>query len=215
VGTRLPPSHGTRDDLVTGGRLDFVDGAVPNGNVIYGQLGVLANIAFPEGEARQGQPIGFPAAGRELEERSTALGAWPATGTTEVSGAGGSVILRGDRPDLNVFDLAGPDLARATSLSIEARAGSTALVNVSGDSGAVRSLGFQLSGVRREQVLLNFPSAIELTIEGVGVQGTILAPRADLRFSNGSIDGTLIGRSLQGTGESHDHRFTGCLPAEQ
>ena len=42
--------------------------------------------------------------------------------------------------------------------------------------------------------------------------GSILAPKADIEFNNGHINGTLIAGSLSGTGESHLHLFNSDKP---
>jgi len=212
VGMRLSDSAGARDDLVVGGTLRFQDGAVPHGNAVYGALGVLSAVSFGTSGHHVGRPLDFAAAARELDAHSAALARLAITGRVTTT-AGGTVTFRGDRPDLEVFELASADLAGATSLAIEVRAGATALVNVRGRDAAVRSLGFSLRGAARERVILHFPDATTLAIGGVGVQATVLAPRAAVRFEGASIDGTLVAGTLRGTGESHDHPFTGCLPA--
>jgi hypothetical protein len=61
-------------------------------------------------------------------------------------------------------------------------------------------------------VLYNFHDATSLTINQIGVLGTILAPQADVNFAGGAIDGTLIANNLSGPGESHLYLFQGSLP---
>jgi choice-of-anchor A domain-containing protein len=61
-------------------------------------------------------------------------------------------------------------------------------------------------------ILYNFFEAASLTISGIEVHGSILAPWADTKFFNGHIDGNLIAMSLFGTGEAHDDLFNGTLP---
>jgi choice-of-anchor A domain-containing protein len=51
-------------------------------------------------------------------------------------------------------------------------------------------------GATRELTLWNFYEATSLTIEGIGVQGTVLTPFADITFNTGNVEGTLIGASL-------------------
>jgi choice-of-anchor A domain-containing protein len=43
------------------------------------------------------------------------------------------------------------------------------------------------------------------------VKGTVFAPHAALDFDNGAIDGQVVVASITGTGEFHDHAFTGDL----
>lgn len=216
IGTALAPSNGARDDLVTGGVLRFRDGAVPNGNAVYGELGTLANVAFPGGGHRQGRPVDFALARVELEAVSAAWAALPATGTVSVERNGGErgwVRLTGQGEGLVVFAVAGADLAAAHTLEIAVPDGATALVNVSGAESALTSVGFVLAGAERRRIVFNFFAATRLLLEGVGVEGSVIAPRADVQFGGGALNGTLVAGSLRGTGESHDHAFAGCLPA--
>jgi hypothetical protein len=64
------------------------------------------------------------------------------------------------------------------------------------------------------RILYNFYEATSLTIAGIGVQGSILAPWADTFFDDGHIDGNLIAKSLRGAGEGHNRLFDGNLPVQ-
>jgi choice-of-anchor A domain-containing protein len=215
VGTALPPSGGSRDDLVVGETVVFTNGAVPNGNAVFGVLGTFTNVGFGSGASRQGEPLDFGAVAAALLARSEAWGALAPDGTTSVQYYGGSravVTLTGTRPGLNVFALRGADLSSTNTLSITAPAGATVLVNVSGAEVQIRGMGFSVQGADREHVIYNLPEATTLALDGVGVEGTILAPRADTSFAGGAINGTLVAASLTGPGESHAHAFAGCTP---
>jgi choice-of-anchor A domain-containing protein len=61
-------------------------------------------------------------------------------------------------------------------------------------------------------VLFNFYQATTLRFEGVGIEGSVLAPNAKVEFSNGNINGVLAVGSLAGPGENHEHPFDGCAP---
>ena len=210
VGGVLTPAAATGDTLVVGGALTLTQGSVATGNAVSGGPATLANVAFAPGAGyRQGTPLDFAAAGSTLRARSTAAAGLPAGGTTRVEY--GQITLTGTDPGLNVFTVAGADLAGANSLTVQVPAGATALVNVSGATARLQYLGFSLRGVGRQQVLYHFPEATTLTLEGVGVEGSILAPRAAIAFNNGIVQGTLVGASLTGTGQATEAPFRGCL----
>ncbi len=135
----------------------------------------------------------------------------PATGTTQVTDWG-AITLEGSDPTRNVFILAGADLARATDLTIRVPAGATALINIDGTSNRMQYFGITLDGPTAAQVVYNMPQATELTLDGIGVRGSIVAPHAAISFPNGNIDGTLIGASLTGRGEAHHVPPAVCLP---
>jgi len=109
--------------------------------------------------------------------------------------------------------------------------GSTTLVNISGDVGKMKKFGFYFNGMDGNLdgddlnndgqpdflfpdnlILYNFYEATALNIAGIEVHGSILAPWADVLFSNGHIEGNLIAQSLLGTGEAHNELFNGNLP---
>jgi len=213
VGLQLPNSNGTRDDLIVGGNLNYTNGNVYAGNVVYGGTGTLMNVTIFNGTARQDSPINFTAEQSFLKGASASWGGLPANGTTTVQPWGG-IYLTGTNPEINVFTLPGAALASATYFEINAPAGSTVLVNIDGDVNQMQNFGFSLvGGVTRENVLFNFFETTQLTLQGIGVQGTILAPCADILFNNGDVNGSIIGETLTGYGESHHFPFTGCLPA--
>jgi len=162
-------------------------------------------------QASSALPIDFAAAQAQLLSLAASCQALPTNGTTKVSY--GTVALTGTRTDLNVFAVAGTVLAGANGLTISAPTGSTVVVNVSGSSDRMQNFGIKLSGVDRQHVLYNFPTATSLALSGISAEGSVLAPTAAISFSNGRIDGTLIGASLTGGGAARDYPFTGTLPA--
>ncbi|MDQ7030805.1 MAG: choice-of-anchor A family protein [Ardenticatenia bacterium] len=215
VGAVLPNSNGTRDDLVVGQTLVFNGGSVDNGNIVYGTAITLTSVSVG-GTVRQDTPIDFAAEAAWLRSRSTAWAALPPNGATTVQDWGqprAQITLTGSDEDLNIFSLAGADLARAHTLIIDAPASSTVLINVDGLNAQMDGFGFSLrGGVQRDHILFNFYQANTLTLQNIGVEGTILAPWADVSFPSGVIWGTLIAQSLTGAGQSNHVPFAGCLP---
>jgi choice-of-anchor A domain-containing protein len=181
-----------------------------NGNIAYGGTAALTNVGIPNGTARHATPVDFSAAGSEVKALSSSLAAYAASGTTTFQYGG--LTLTGSDPGLNVFSVNGADLAAANSLIINAQPGSTVLVNVSGTVDQMQNFGFQINGTDRTNVLYNFRDASSLTLSGIGIEGSVLAPNAAVHFNNGQINGNLIAGSLDGPGESHNHLFNGNLP---
>lgn len=199
------------DSLVVGGVLEYTRGRVEAGHAVSGDPGPVNNVTFAPGRGyAQGATLDFAAAGADLRARSAQLAALPLNGTTRLEYGG--ITLSGSDPRLNIFALSAADLGAAHTLTLEIPAGATALVNVRGEGGAVRGLGFALRGVERRRLLLHFPEATALRLENVGVEGSVLAPRAAVAFDNGVIHGQLIGASLTGTGQANHVPFGGCLP---
>ncbi len=211
VGQSLTATGGDDDVLIAGGALSFTGGTVSHGNVVYGGTVGLTSVSVPNGSARQDAPVDFAGASRALTILSSYWASLAVNGTTTVQ-PWKQIQLAGNSATLNVFSVHGSDLAVAVGLSIQVPAGSTALVNVDGASDKMQNFGFQLTGVANGQVFLNFYQATSLSISGIGVPGTVMAPRAAISFNNGNVNGTLIGASVAGGGQSNQYLFTGCLP---
>ncbi|BAZ08651.1 hypothetical protein NIES4071_04560 [Calothrix sp. NIES-4071] len=105
----------------------------------------------------------------------------------------------------------GADLSKTNTFNITADPDST-VVNVSGKDISLKNFGFNIAGTTRGKILYNFFEATSITAEGIGIEGSILAPLAKFNFNNGQINGNLIVASLSGTGESHNYLFDGDLP---
>ena len=221
VGATLPTSNGTRNVLVVGGNLTFTNGAVQNGNAVYGGKGTLTNVTFPQGgSAQQGSVLDFGAATTQLRGLSTYYATLTTNGTTSVQNS--ALTLSGSSTTLNVFTVSGSAVAGARSVTINAPASSTVLVNIDGTTGGFTNANFTLTGVDASHVLYNFYQATALTLQNVAIQGSILAPSAAIDFTAGVITGTLVGASLNSggqansgqanSGQSNTGPFTGCLP---
>jgi choice-of-anchor A domain-containing protein/uncharacterized repeat protein (TIGR01451 family) len=212
IGSALPNSAGQRDDLVVGGRLTYDQGQVFNGNIVYGGTAGLQNVGLPNGTARQGAPVDFAAALTQLDALSAAYTGLAANGTA--SDTYGTIHLAGTDPTLDVFSLSAGELASANGLNITAPAGATVLVNVSGTAVQMQYFGMTVSGTDRQHVLFNFPDATSLTMAGISVQGSVLAPGAGVTFGNGNLEGTLVAGTLTGSGEFHNFPTLAQIPAQ-
>lgn len=210
VGSGLANSAGQRDDLVVGGNLTYNQGQVFNGNIVYGGTAALQNVGLPNGTARQGAPLDFAAAQSQLDALSAAFAALAANGTTADSY--GTLRLTGADPTLDVFGVSGSQLATANGLNISAPAGAAVMVNVSGTADQMQYFGMTVSGTDKQHVVFNFPDATALTLAGISAQGSVLAPHADVSFSNGNLEGTLVARSLAGNGEFHNFPSQAQIP---
>jgi len=232
VGATLPNSNGTRNVLVVGGNLTFTSGAIQNGNAVYGDVGMLTNVIFPQGgSAQQGSVLDFGAATTQLRGLSTYYATLATNGTTSVQN--GALTLSGSSTTLNIFTVSGSAVAGARNVTINAPASSTVLVNIDGTTGGFTNANFTLNGVDASHVLYNFYQATALTLQKAPIQGSILAPSAAIDFTAGVITGTLVGASLNSggqansgqansgqansgqanSGQSNTGPFTGCLPA--
>ena len=200
VGDRLSDSDGGRDDLIVGGNLNFTNGQVFFGNVVYGGTGTFDMFGHPNGSIRQAAALlDFNAATAELNALSHGYAALAQNGT--VRNQFGTIILTGTNTGQNVFNVPASMLWDAFDLIIRTPAGSSALVNITGTDARMQFMGFHLEGVSKENVILNFPQATNLTFQGIGIFGNVLAPWAHVEFSNGQLNGTMVACSWSGYGQ--------------
>jgi choice-of-anchor A domain-containing protein len=200
VGWRLPASD-TAPVLVAGGNLTLSQGGVW-GDAAYGGTYSASSVTYVRGAPAQGSPVDFSARAAGLRALSTRLAGLPATGIARRESWGG-LMLSGTSPEVNVFSLNASDFTGAVLLSIDAPAGSLAVLNIHGAS-ATLSGGHAFSGgIDQRGVLFNFVEATSINAQGYGLWGTLLAPNAQVNFSNGSFDGGIYARSLTGNAEGH------------
>ncbi|MEP7189768.1 MAG: choice-of-anchor A family protein, partial [Roseiflexaceae bacterium] len=216
-GTGLANSNGTRDDLIVGGDLDFNSGAVLNGNIVYAGKAKLKSVVIPHGTARKvSDPLALASTQSYVAAVAARWAALPSNGSTSVNFYGGKtavITLVGNDPTRNVFTLAGANLAKANKLEISAPASSIVVINIDGTKDAMEAFGIILSGVDSQHVVYNFYKATKLTMKKIGVLGTVWAPFADVSFSSGAINGTLLAKSFKGSNtEFKIAQFAGPLP---
>ncbi|MDX1931068.1 MAG: choice-of-anchor A family protein [Capsulimonadales bacterium] len=197
------------------GSVAFDQYGTVSGNVTYGTTfsnhpGSRTTISGTVTRRTVSLPFSFAAVRADLHSLTDRLRSAPATGTVQVRYGG--ITCVGNRAGLNVFNVNGTDLANCNSLTINVPSNATAVLNVSGTNNRMRNFGFTLlGGADRTRILYNFPETTTLTFSGIGIQGSVLAPRAALTFSNGVLNGTLICKSLTGPGQMNLATFTGDL----
>jgi choice-of-anchor A domain-containing protein len=205
--------------LVVGGTLSMRGGAVGNGKISYGVGLDLNNVATPCGvtQGSATDPVDFAALEASLIAYSRRFRDYAANG--EARAEFGTLTLSGTNPGLNVFDITAEDLNQ--DLHFSAPAGSSIIVNVSGTDVVWQGRGFRLpdggascrggSSEWCSRILYNLHEAETLSLAGIGVQGSVLAPYATLDGAGGNIDGQLVVRNLVGGIEYHPYLFNGCL----
>lgn len=210
VGDRLTP--GQYDDvLVVGGNLNYSSGRVYYGSAIVGGSATLghANVADGGVYTNQTMPFSFAAEQQRLTSLSSSLSSRTSTGS--VTNAYGGFTLTGDgTSSLQVFNLDGTDLLGSWGLSLSNIADdATVVINVSGLTAGLTNMNMEDLADNNDKVLFNFYEATDLDLWGVAVQGSILAPLADIENAQGVIWGTLIASSFEGNMQQNLVTFTG------
>jgi len=205
-----------QDVLIVGGNLQFTSGAI-YGNVIYGGTTNLpVSTVSIDGTLSLGTPIDFAAAESYLTNLSAQLSGYTVNGTTTFQWGG--LTLTGNDPLINVFSVSGSDLSQANNVQINVPNGAVVLVNIDGQNVSWTG-GLTVTGTAVNNVLYNFYQAQNLTIQGIDIRGSILAPYADVNFVSGVQNGQMIAKSIGGsgqfnTGQFNNELFVGNIPCQ-
>lgn len=207
---------GIGPELVVGGNLKFTNGQVDGGDVAVGGTTTTKWFGTNGGKLEQKTGVvNFASLKTSLTTMSDQLAGLASTGVVE--NRYGGLFLTGTNAKRNIFNIDAADLDAAWGITIDAPAGSTVIVNVHGSSARMDYMGYQLTGgVDGQHVLLNFADAQSLVLEGVGIFGSILAPRASVNFNNGQVNGNFVASSFCGYGQINhlptkvETPFCGC-----
>jgi choice-of-anchor A domain-containing protein len=96
-------------------------------------------------------------------------------------------------------------------LLISVPGGASAIVNITGDSASMTSLGIVAAGPDASTLLFNFPDATGLTLSGVNVVGTVLAPKTTFAFDDGTLTGSVVAAAVAGSGRFNLMPYAGKL----
>jgi len=199
--------------LVVGGNLSASNGNVYEGSIDVGGTysGPGYNINSASGSAvnshlgSSGLPISFSAAFATLDSNSLVYGSEAANGSSVLQYS--TLTLTGTNSSLDIFDISGSTLASASTVDIDAPSGAQVLINVSGTSDSMSNTGFGGTFNSDTNTLFNFYQATSLSLSGVGIDGSVLAPLANVTFNSGQLNGQLIAATFSGYGELHEENF--------
>lgn len=204
IGDRLENSNGADTRLVVGGDLSYNGGQIFGGSAVVGGS-VTTDVYFncaPDCKVTQGNPIDFGAAKSYLTNLSSDLGSLQVNGSTEYKYGG--VWLQGSNADLNVFTIDGSEFNNKSYLNLEGiGSDSKVLFNVLGPTVNIANFGLNLGGLNSSNLLFNFVEATQIQTTGFTFAGSVLAPLADVSFSNGNVEGRFVANSVMGSGEFH------------
>jgi choice-of-anchor A domain-containing protein len=141
-------------------------------------------------------------------------------GTAGAISGTNNLVLTGTSAGVNYFNLTAAQLAQLSSGSLtidNTVAGATDIISVTGSSATMGNFAFSYEGTASASTtLLDFSQASSLSISSVAVDASILAPSADVSFTNGNLTGVLVAGNLNSTlfqnGEFEGGSFTGVLP---
>ena len=195
--------------LVAGGDLSFTTGGNVYGNVAVGGTASIANQVTVSGEVEHGTPVQFAPVFAALDSLSQQLAGESANGSW--AALYGNITLSGSDPNLNVFNLPASALDGQWGITLSVPSSSFALVNLNGPSATLQHT-IQLNGLPSSNLLFNLPLATAVTIQDTQLTASVLAPGAAITFNSGVVQGTLIGSSFTGGGQTNLAPLNSCVP---
>ncbi|NMO96661.1 DUF5057 domain-containing protein [Paenibacillus lemnae] len=192
IGGSLGPEAKDSYTIVAGKDLSLNNGTISTGKAAYNGTATLPK--DHEFQVEKASPVDFPGTASRIYAISKSIGLLKPTSQSIVH-PWNTIELTGENPELNVFKLNSSDLSKATKIIITAPKKSTVIVNVEGTNASV-SGGYELINVQQNRVLFHFEQAVSLKVSGIHFQGAILAPKANIKLSNGTFNGTVIVDSM-------------------
>ncbi|MBW4084964.1 choice-of-anchor A family protein, partial [Paenibacillus sp. S150] len=193
------------DVLVAGKNISLTDGTV-YGAAVYGGS-INSTRADLKETPRQGTPVDFQAEEQFLIGRSNQLAALAQT--QPFVKEYGKITFNAPQA-YNIFNLTAADLADVNGMQFNISGDATVTINVSGSS--VRIPSFQFWGGKPRKVLFNFYEATSLNIGNTTIEGTILAPHANVFYDYAELHGTLIAKAFNGHVQMHHYPYEGSEP---
>lgn len=193
-----PDLVSTDDVLVSGAVLRAFNGIVGHGNAVYCTTHIVDNtVSFLDSSQapRQGCPIDFFEAKRDLQNRSRGWGLLHPTGTTTMMN--GVLTLVGGDPSLNVFAVTSADFQAARLLDVQTPPGAYALINVDGGSLTKGIWGVRITGATRRGVLVNAHQSTFVHLKNVNFDASLLAPDAVVLLSELYMAGNTAAKNIQ------------------
>ena len=203
-------------DALVVGDLDAQYGQI-YGDGWYEGTASLTNGKFIGGSLSQGTPIDFEAADWSLTGLSLYLAGLTANADTTLYTYPGATLafLSGSDPFFNVFDLDATQLADLRYLAVWSPAGSTNVINVSGESFDISASGVRLIEIGASDVIWNAYEATSVDLSSIGFKGSLLAPGAHVNLDNGHLLGTVVAASAGGSGQWNHALFEGEIPCPE
>lgn len=184
-----------------------------------GSYGAIGSGSFTNANGPQGNNFtSNTASSAALDSQADALARqFAGLATTGVLTSGqwtpGNATLTGTSTGINVFTIDGSRYSDLYALTF-AGPGTGAIVNISGTSFS-NFANINFGSLSPDQVVFNFFEATDLSMNGMNVAGSILAPNARVQLYGGSVAGSVIADSFTSNGTRiGGNAFSGFNPQQ-
>ena len=202
--------------VVVGGDFNFPSGKIYYGHILTGGSAEGVGNAVRHGLSGQqllldqvDLPVDFVQLKNQLEAESSRLATLTPNGS--VVSQWGGLYLEGDcQSPVQVFSLNGQTVLNAHTFQVSCiPANSHVVLNISGTHSGLTNMSLESLKSHRQRVLFNFYQAASLKFAGIGVEGSILAPNAEINQPQGVVHGTVIAKSFHGMMQLNHVPFDG------
>lgn len=200
--------------IVTGGNLNFQNGSV-YGNILHqGTYNKVDSGTIVNGTYARGSLIDFNTSEAYYQNLSNQLAALTPNGTQELMYGGMYLYGKGTGKDSLVnFTISSEEFGKAGWANVENLSGKNMVYTFTGSEVIVNKVFGLPQGVTGgDHVIYNFPNATKVSISGVDLRGSVLAPNAAVTFTNGQIHGNVIAKSLDSSSLLALLPYKGPLP---
>ena len=218
VGDQLPAALRGGATITAGGNVALPSGTVYYGNVVAGGsiTGAAATswLQPPYHATPNASPaVNFASEQARLTQLSQAIAALAPTGTDVYQWS--QLFLTGTGPgNIQIFDVGAADLAASSNIVVsDVDPAATLIINVHGTTASMHGGMDSFFTAHNSHVLFNFIDATALTFSGIGLEGSILAPTADIYGNSGVIWGQVVGASWTGPMQVNQVTYDGYVPA--
>lgn len=193
--------------LVVGGNLNYSSGSLNNGSYYVGGSTTTSSVGFNSATKSTTSPVSFASTSSQLKNTSTSLSTVASTGTSSIAYGGMTLTGGNGTGGVQVFNLTAADLAGVNNFNFSnVNANDTLILNISGSN---VNLSGGYSNFGQYNVLYNFYQAQNITLNNVGLYGSVLAPLATLSGGSGQINGNVVvGNWNSNVQVNSNHYFT-------
>ena len=202
LGTKLPGFAAFPNVTIIGGNLTYSSGSVTGGDAIVAGSCNVSGVNFVTGQLKCSTPTQYNLTNefQNLQFYTKYFARLKSNGV--VTSNFGTLNFNSDDTGLNIFYVTTSEFAQASNIIINCPATSWVVINIPDATNIIQNIYVGLQNIQANRVIYNFYDTTALTVTNVGVQGSLLAPLADVQFLSGAINGTLVAKSLVGSGFS-------------
>ena len=215
VGLQLGSSH-LGASLVVGGSLSYSNGSIYNG---YAEVGGAAAVSSVGDGVSSAAVVNSGVSGLSVDfnaEKNAAIALSENLAGLQATGSGSSVYggieAVGDNSSpVQVFDIDGSDISNAWGWRalVDVPEDSTLVFNISGKNISMTGGLSELTSFS-DRVIFNFFEAETIDLRYLAVEGSILAPYANVTGNSGQMNGTLIANSFTGNLQFNHNPYSGA-----